>query len=336
MYHNNSSDSSGFHLTDPLLCTGSHLRNDYVLANDVLKHVNVYQSTVHRVDFSMLFGLKGAVKSFTETEKSDEPNATQPKAHTFNFDRNRELISMIWVNGIEREIITLKNSLNDLKQILIEKNVDHNLSRTSIFYTPFMKFQRFEKEVNGQITQTMAEDWSRNTKYMVQNNRITGRIELTNNRDEQTKRVTLFDEDYNVISSMATDQKDKTSVAYETLYDYNSARNISSIKYTRHKKMSVFAGDWSKTYNFDYDADGYLVAISGPGSIKYQYDNEKNLIFRKSYNLHEEPAFDLHNDYRYDETGNWIYKRSALYRFDHGRRVHVYQKEYQRVIEYYK
>lgn len=342
--HNTIADIHGLHHSDPIFYTQKYLNNSYVKANHLAQHLHVFNQPVSRIDYAALGELKGQIHTLKEVRKeqtldgairSEQTDITQT-LYTFNEDL--ELVRQETERKGSAEHVLLAESLKKPTRIQVSKFLDGTLSsQTEIWLNDFLEYQQIEEETfyNSQKS-TWKPDGHKTTKYGLKEGAVVQKIHTRNNREEQSRSVTTYNDNFQIQELKAYDQKNKSEILYETLFLYNEKNMLNQIIYNRYKSPNNLAGNWTQKLNFEYDPNGQLIRFTDHLSVTtWAYDQHGNPVSQKDYDHNGKIRFEKQNTYRYDPNGNWTFKEMDQFRFDNSQKVKINHTAWDRDYVYF-
>ncbi|MCU0438475.1 MAG: hypothetical protein MUC49_11215 [Raineya sp.] len=333
-------DINRLNFYDPIFYTEKYQKNEYVKANDLSKHIHLFNHEISRIDYSMFSNLKGHISKLEETQKQRiydgaiRTNLYETKDIIYHFKSNLELYQIIKNSYSSQEEILLFDSLKNPKNQRITQSFDNiKSSQTDITYNEFLEYQVIEESKFYDRKMSKWENQNqRNPKYIFKENEgLIYKIYNRNNRDEQSKTNIIYNWNFQILESKTYSQKKKTELLYEAIFHYEQGL-LKKVIYIRHKPTKYYNGDYKEEINFEYDEKGLLVnLIRNSFAITWAYDQNENPIKVKTSNIDGRYSIETYNNYRYDNFNNWIYKESED--FIDGAKIN--HKQISRKIEYF-
>lgn len=332
-------DINRLHLSNPFFYTPKYLQNNYVKANDLAKHIHLFNHQISRIDYSLFGDLKGNIYKLSEKEKVyyyDNAIRSNPFDLTntvYSFNKNLELLQvLVDKTGSECQILFF-DSLKIPGKLEIIESFDYvNSSRTEIIYNSFLEFEKIEETsfCNGMVSNWLKPS-QRNTKYFFKENGQVLKTHTRNNRDEQSKSTIIYDSNFQILESKTYSQKNKLELLYEAIFNYENNKLVKII-YITYKSKRFSDGDIVQELIFEYNQKGLLAKlIKGDEIISWIYDKNENPILVKESDINGNDLYQMTAHYKYDKYNNWIYKREESFR----EKIKIYKKELFREIEYF-
>jgi len=338
-------DINRINYADPIYYTKSFLHNPYVKANDLAKHIHLYNKRIGDFKYYSFINLKGSIHKLTETKQEqffDGVVRSGPFeiSHTcYTFQDNHELIQHTKENGGSKRECFFFDSLKKPKALRVLNSVnDIRISQDDLLLNASLEYERSERlTFSNNSLHHWERDKQRTTKYGFREGKETQKIHTRNNRYEQSKSIITYDDEFQILAAKAYNQKDKTLLLYEAEFIYDVDKVLNKIIYTRHIPTRYYAGNSTQNFDFEYDADGRLIRfITNGQTISWEYDDNDNPVYIEELNSIGGPGFEVRNSYRYDDRGNWVYKKTNKFRFDKYRTVFIRSAEINRQIEYFR
>jgi hypothetical protein len=314
-------DINGINILNPLFYSESYLQNEYVKANNLAKHIHLFNHQISHIEYILFNDLKGIISKITETVKEkiyDVAIRSEPlQIHTkkYYFNNNFELYKVIKNENGYQEDISFFDSLKMPKKLQIIKSFDNNKSsQIDITYSEFLEFDQIdEKTFYDNKTKNWTRANKRNTKYRIEENGEIYKIHIRNNKDEQSKTTIIYNNFFQVLESKTYNQKDKSELLYEAKFSHNN-NVLKSIKYIRHKTSKTSLGNWTRELTFEYNEKGMLENFNDGFTTKnWTYDKNDNPIsvteFDNNGICHNEKKY----NYKYDRKNNWTFKDEKTY-----------------------
>lgn len=332
-------DINGFNIVNPLFYTESFLQNEYVKANNLAKHIHLFNHQISHIDYSLFHDLKGNISKITETviEKiydgaiRSKPLQTHTQKYFFNI--NFELYQVIKNENGYQEVISFFDSLKMPKKIQIIKSFDNKLfSQIDITHTEFLEYDQIEETT---FYDNRTNKWTRanqrNIKYHFNENSDIYKIYFKNNKAEQSKTTIIYNKFFQVLEFKTYDQKDKSKLLYEVLFAYNNDI-LNSIKYIRYKQSKTKVGNWTEELIFEYNEKGLLESFKNNFTTKkWTYDKYGNPITIKEFDINGVSYYEKKCNYKYDQKNNWIFKEEKIF----VKNILKNENQISREIEYY-
>ncbi len=338
-------DINRINYADPIYYTKSFLHNPYVKANDLAKHIHLYNKHLTDFKYYSFINLKGSINKLTETKQEqffDGVVRSGPFETTrtcYTFQDNHELIQLTKDNGGSKRDWILFDSLkkpNTLRVLTFVNDV--LISHEDISFNAFLEYERIgELPYSDDSLHHQERNRQRTTKYGFRSGKETQKIHYRNNSDEQSKSIITYNEEFMILSAKAHSQKDKSVLLYEAEFIYDADNVLNKIIYTRHKPTRYYAGNVSHELCFEYDDKGRLIRFTKDfHTITWEYDEHDNPIYIEESNSNGGMGFEARNSYKYDDQGNWIYRRTHKLRVQSYRSVLIRSAEINRQIEYFR
>ena len=325
---------------NPFFYTEKYQKNEYVKANDLSKHIHLFNHQISRIDYLMFNDLKGFINKLDETQKEkifDGAIRTDPfqiKNSVYTFNSNLELYQVVTNEYGSKEDILLFDSLRMPKMQRVTKlfnNVKSSQSDTT--FNDFLEYQIIEGNTfyDGKTSKWENQN-QRNPKYIFKEDEgLIYKIYNRNSRDEQSKTTIIYNRNFQILESKTYSQKNKNELLYETIFDYEQDL-LKKVIYSRHKPTKSFVGNWREELSFEYDNKGLLVNLKKKSlTTTWTYDQNENPIKIKSFNIDGGYSSETNINYKYDKFNNWIYKESE----DFTDKSKINEKQISRKIEYF-
>lgn len=332
-------DINGFNILNPLFYTESYLQNEYVKANNLAKHIHLFNHQISHIDYTLFNDLKGVINKISETLKEkiydgairSEPLQIQTKKYYFNI--NSELYQVIKNENGYQEVISFFDSLKMPKKLQIIKSFENNKStQIDITYSELLEYDKID-EITFYDNKT--ENWrranQRNTKYHFEKNGKIHKIHIRNSREEQSKTTIFYNNFFQVLESKTYDQKNKSELLYEAIFAYNN-NVLKSIKYIRYKPSRTSVGNWTMEFTFEYNENGMLENFKNNFTTKkWIYDKNGNPLSVKEFDNNGICIYEKKCNYKYDRKNNWTLKDEKTY----VNNILKNENQISREIEYY-
>ncbi|MCP2024948.1 hypothetical protein L1276_000088 [Flavobacterium sp. HSC-32F16] len=311
------------------------MKNEYVKANHLAKHIHLFNHEISGVDYASFGELRGNICRISE--KQNIHNETAQSGFEvintiYNFNKNLELYQLlIDKNGFEESILFF-DSLKAPQIKQIRKSFNNKVSsQTEVFYTDYLEFKTIEEHTyyNGEISKWVNPNQG-DTKYHFKENGSVYKFRIRNNRDEQSKTTIIYNSDFQILESKTYSQKNKTELLYEAVFSYVD-NVLFKIVYIRHKpSKSLVASTYE--FLFEYDKKGLLISFKDNFVKKtWNYDKNENPVLIKETPHNDSSIFETSMKYKYDKYNNWIYKEIKLSR----NQLKISEKKIFREIEYF-
>jgi YD repeat-containing protein len=332
-------DIHGIDIHDPKYFTRQYLDNNYVKANNLARHIHVYNQEMSRVNYQLFHNLQAAIHILTETEQvrffdgvvRSEPLETTQTTYTFNS--HLELLQLTTEKDKSKTTVRLLDSLKQPTSIQIQKWFDNvETSKEEILLNGHLEYEQITRYT---FPGNEAHNWTNNepgsTRYGIKAGNIVQKIHNRNNQHEQSKTVIHYNDEYQVTALQAFSQKNKAELLYELIFHYNN-RSLHTINFTRH----AAPGNYTKELIFKYNDKGLLTSFHNDPFIKsWMYDEQGNSTQVQEYDINGVLLFETNCSYTYDNRGNWITKKESRYRQQQSGKVKFQESATSRIFEYY-
>ena len=336
-------DINRINYEDPIYYTKRFLHNPYVKANDLAKHIHLYNKHLTDFRYYSFISLKGSINKLTETKQEQffdgvvRSGPFETSRTCYTFQENHELIQLTKEKDDQKKDWILFDSLKKPKkiQVLTFFN-DRRISQNDLLLNGALECERTEEVTfsNNSVSH-WERDWQRTTKYGFREGKEVQKIHTRNNSDEQSKSIITYDDEFQILTAKAHNQKDKTVLLYEAEFIYDADNVLNKIIYTRHKPTRY--GNVSQELCFEYDDKGRLIRFTKDfHTITWEYDEHDNPIYIEESSSNGGIGFEVRNSYKYDDQGNWIYRRTHKLRVESYRTVLIRSAEINRQIEYFQ
>jgi hypothetical protein len=333
-------DINRLNYSNPFFYSEKYLRNEYVKANDLAKHIHLFNHQITRIDYSLFSDLKGFIHKLAETEIEktlDEAQGSNPleiKNTIYTFNQKNELYQVLTNKHSFQETILFSDSMKMPKRLRIIESFDNiNSSQTDITYNDFLEYEAIEEKT---FYNDKRSNWvkpnQRNTKYVFkENDGLIYKIHIRNNKDEQSKTIIIYNNSFQILESKTYSQRNKTELLYEAIFNYDEGK-LKEIVYIRHKPSKVFVGNSMQKIIFGYDEKGLLINFKNNSITKtWTYDQNENPISIKEIDDSRCYSLEVSTNYEYDTYNNWTYKETKTF-ID---KVKKNDKQVSRKIEYF-
>lgn len=329
-------DINRLNYSNPIFYTEKYLKNEYVKANDLAKHIHLFNHQISRIDYSFFSDLKGFIHQLTETEIEKifdgviRSNPFEIKNTIYTFNKQTELYQVLTNKDGLLETILFSDSMKMPKTQRIIKSFPNinSSSQTDITYNDFLEYEAIEEDKRS----NWVKPNQRNTKYVFkEKDGFIYKIHNRNDKHEQSKTTIIYNSSFQILESKTYSQKNKTELLYEAIFHYDKGI-LKKIVYTRHKPTKVFVGNWTQELIFEYDEKGLLINFKNDSLTRtWTYDQIENPISIKE--IHDSGIFSLEvfMNYEYDKYNNWTKKVTATFI----NQVKKNDKQLTRKIEYF-
>ncbi|MCI3937823.1 hypothetical protein MQX03_11465 [Chryseobacterium aahli] len=144
-------DINGLNIHNPLFYTESYLKNEYVKANNLAKHIHLFNHQISRIEYTIFNDLKGVIKKITdkvEQKISGGVICSEPYENytrEYYFKESLELYQIIKNEIAYQEIILFSDSLKMPEKVQEIKYFHNKISsRSDVTYSPFLEFEQIE------------------------------------------------------------------------------------------------------------------------------------------------------------------------------------------------
>jgi hypothetical protein len=330
----------GLNLLNPFFYIKEFLENDYVIANDLAKHLHFYDHEISRIEYLFFYGLKSKIKTITQQIILEEERHSNP-SHVktiCSFSENLELIEIIKEQDGGIEKITLLDGLKKPKSIQISNTIKDALSSlTEIFFDEDLQY---EKIIEKEIYSNRKSEWIRNeqktSKYILNSDKKIQKILIRNNKYEQSKTVITYTDKFQIIDAKTYSQKNKEELIYEAEFIYDEENKLTKIIYKEDKPTKHSSGNWIEEVCFSYNSNGLLIQLDDKFQTKtWTYDSNKNVLSSKEYNKIGVIQWETNNTYVYDKKGNWTRKVTEKFRFENQKKIRIIKTKFRRQFVYF-
>lgn len=328
-------DINRINLENPLFYTPKYLKNEYVKANDLAKHIHLFNHQISKVDYILFGELKGSICKISEKENNYDELAKsgfEVINTIYSFNKNLELHQIVIdKNGYEENILFF-DSLKAPQKLQIRKCFKSEVSsQTEIFYTDYLEYQSIEELTysSGEVSKWEKPN-QRDIKYHFKENGAVYKFHIRNNGDEQSKTTIVYNSDFQILESKTYSQKNKTELLYEAVFSYVDDILVK-IVYIRHKASKSFMASTDE-FIFEYNKKGLLINFKDNLITKtWDYDKNENPVLIREAANNGSSIFETSIKYRYDQYDNWTYKEIRKSRNN----FKIIEKDIFREIEYF-
>lgn len=334
----------GIHYTDPFFFSNQYLHNVYVKANALARHIHVFNHPVSSIDYLLFDNVNHAIQTLTEIRKTKEfdkvirSNPIETVKSKYTFNTALELVHCLHEKEGSTEEQFFTESLKSPHSIRMLKSFNGTLLEShTILFNSVLEYEKWEKTTFNTNARTVWEpDKQQTIKYIFKGGEVKQKIIFRNDSYEQSKTILSFQNGDRIMDSKTYDQKNKTELLYEAIFEYQKQDYLSKIKYTRYKTIKMFGGPCTQEHTFEYNTSGLLVKFStGLITKTWLYDPYNNPIHLSECRVDGDRLWETNYRYSYDAYDNWIDKEMVLFRFDQGKRVKVREVLLKRHIEYW-